>query len=270
MILVWAACTLAFAEDAPKTMTKLTVKLESPEIPKDSFAAQPKRLYRAGARYCRTEENPDLENGIHGLLIINEPDSWLVNLMDKTGKHILDPGPTYNCRMPIFTNGEDIKSAEDLKLPLMDLEFGRELEFFRPRSGAPKAGPVLRSKATMVYSVQAGNSELLLFTGGEPEAPVAVIRQKDKVREILWYGEFEEIPFDAKMFAKPEGIAIQERSRNSRRPSVDWRWHVFRPSSLGVCGRSEVAWRKIAVFSGRAEDEDTLNNKAYAAVSTGI
>ena len=66
-------------------MTMLTVKLESPEVPKESFAAQAKRMYRAGSRYCRIEENPDLEHGIHGLVIINEPDTWMVNLLDKTG-----------------------------------------------------------------------------------------------------------------------------------------------------------------------------------------
>jgi hypothetical protein len=68
------------------------VKLESPEIPKDSFAAQVKRMYRAGSRYCRTEEGPDLEHGIHGLVVINEPDSWLINRFDKTAKHMVDPG----------------------------------------------------------------------------------------------------------------------------------------------------------------------------------
>ena len=65
-------------------MTKLTVKVESPDIPKDSFAAQAKRMYRAGSRYCRIEENPDPQNGIHGLVIVNEPDSYLINRLDKT------------------------------------------------------------------------------------------------------------------------------------------------------------------------------------------
>lgn len=189
-------------------MTKLVVKLESPEIPKVSFAAQAKRMYRAGSRYCRTEENPDLEHGIHGLVVINEPDSWLINRFDKTAKHMVDPGPTYNCRMPIFVNREDLKSAE--AKALMELEFGREFEFFKPRSGTPKPGPVLREKATMVYSTQAGDWQLFLFTAGDPEAPVAVIRKSHKTREIIWYGEYAQIPFDAKLFAKPDGLKVEE------------------------------------------------------------
>jgi len=209
-ILLFGAYTLALAEDAPKMMTHLTVKLESPEIPKDSFAAQAKRIYRAGSRYCRVEENPDLEHGIHGLMIINEPDVWMINRLDKTAKHIVDAGPTYNCRLPMFVNGEDVKSAEDVKKPLMELEFGQEMEYFKPRSAAPHPGPVLQGKSTMAYATQAGDSQLFLFTTGDPEVPVAVVRKNDKTREILWYGEYTQIPFDAKLFAKPEGVKIEE------------------------------------------------------------
>ena len=66
-------------------MTKLIVRLESPEVPGQSFAAKPKTLYRAGTGYCRTEELPDPEHGIHGLMIINEPDVWMVNRLRNWG-----------------------------------------------------------------------------------------------------------------------------------------------------------------------------------------
>ena len=65
---------LAFSQQSPEIMMKLAVRLESPEIAKESFAAQPKLMYRAGNGYCRTEELPDIERGIHGLMILNEPD----------------------------------------------------------------------------------------------------------------------------------------------------------------------------------------------------
>jgi hypothetical protein len=210
VVMLLAVSAAAFGEDAPATMTKLMVKLESPEIPKDSFAAQPKRIYRASARYCRTEENPDPENGIHGLMIVNEPDIWMINRLDNSARHIVDEGPTFNCRMPIFATNEDVKSAADVDKPVMQLEFGRELEYFRPRSKAPTAGPVLQGKATRVYTVDDGGWQLFLFTGGDPEAPVSVVRKNDKTREILWYGEYEQLPFDAKLFARPEGVKIEE------------------------------------------------------------
>jgi hypothetical protein len=113
-------------------MTKVEVFLEGPDIPAGSFATKPKVMYRAGTRYCRTEEAPDPENGIHGLAIVNEPDYWMVNLLKKTAQHAVDPGPTFNCHLPIFPDTEK------------DLEFGFELEYFKKKGAIPQKGPVLQ------------------------------------------------------------------------------------------------------------------------------
>jgi len=201
---------VALAEEPPQTMTRIVARLQSPDIPGESFAAQPKVIYRAGNRYGRSEELPDRERGIHGLTIINEPDSWLINLFTKTGQHLLDTGPTFNCRMPIFIYTDDVKSAEDLKKPLLELEFGWELAYFKGKGAVANEGPVLQGKPTKVYAVTAGNWQLFLFTSGEPERPVAVARDRGKTREVIWYGAYEELPFDPKLFTKPEGVKVEE------------------------------------------------------------
>jgi hypothetical protein len=201
--------TGSFGQQFPETMIKLAVRLESPDIAKESFAAKPKLMYRAGNGYCRTEELPDIEHGIHGLMILDEPDAWMVNLLTKTAQHFVDSGPTFNCRMPMF-RGEQVKSAEDMKNPLLELEFGRELAYFKGKGATPKEGPVLQDKPTAAYTVEVGDSELFLFTTGKPEQPLAVARQHENVREIYWYTTYEQLPFDRKLFAKPEGITIME------------------------------------------------------------
>ncbi len=38
----------------------------------------------------------------------------------------------------------------------------------------------------------------------------AVARQHSGTREIYWYGEYKQIPFDSKLFAKPAGVKIEE------------------------------------------------------------
>jgi len=220
-VILWAAVRLLFTallgiclsargEDVPATMTRLMVKVESPDIAKDSFAAQAKRILRAGSGYCRIEENPDLANGIHGLLITNEPDSWMINRLDKTARHFVDQGPTFNCRLPIFGNSDEIKSAKDANRPLMRLEFGREFEFFKEKSGPPHPGPVMQGKETKVYSADWEGWHLFLFTSGQPEIPVAVVRKNEKTRDIIWYGEYLELPFDPQLFAKPNDVKIEE------------------------------------------------------------
>src|SRR6202035_5349804 len=99
----------------------------------------------------------------------------MVNLLTKTGQHLIDPGPTFNCRMPIFVRGEDIKSDADVNKPLMGLEFGLEHAFFMERGATPTQGPTLQGEPTRVYSVEIADSKLFLFTNGVPERPVAVV-----------------------------------------------------------------------------------------------
>ena len=197
------------ARQVPKVMIKVSVRLERSDLAPESFAAKPKVMYRAGSAYCRTEEMPDPEHGIHGLTIINEPDAWMVNLLTKTARHLVDSGPTFNCRMPIFHDGQ-MESGPDVK-GLSELEFGREMEYFKEKGALSSEGPVLQGKPTRVYASGVGGSQILLFTTGAPERPWAVARkQGDDVTESFWYGAYEELPFDAKLFTRPEGVKIEE------------------------------------------------------------
>jgi hypothetical protein len=191
-------------------MTKVVVRFESPDVPEASFVAQPKTMYRAGTRYCRIEELPDTEHGIHGLVVVSEPDEWLVNLLTKTAQHQVDPGPTFNCRLPVFVSAEDIKSVEDTRSQLMGLEFGREFAYFEGKGATSGPGPTLQGKTTTAYTVEIGDSQLLLFSSGKPEKPVAVTRQRGSKREVYWYGTYEEVPFDPQLFVKPEGVKIED------------------------------------------------------------
>lgn len=76
-------------------MMKIVTRDTSPGTPAASFGAKPKTLYRMGETYGRSEEMPDPPERIHGLMVIAEPKVWMINLWDKTGRLIIDPGPTY-------------------------------------------------------------------------------------------------------------------------------------------------------------------------------
>lgn len=187
----------ALAEEPPRTMTKVEVRLEGPDIPAGSFATKPKVMYRAGTRYCRTEEAPDPEKGIHGLGIINEPDYWMVNLLTKTGQHAVDPGPSFNCHLPIFADSDK------------NLEFGLELQYFKSKGATPGPGGVLQTKSTTLYRVEIGDSILALYTYGTPELPMAAARVRGSKGEIFWFSGYGQLPFDAALFAKPGGVRIE-------------------------------------------------------------
>eukprot|EP01036_Dinobryon_divergens_P046222 gene46222-61811_t len=86
---------------APPTLTRIVTRSVGPDIQRGSFRAEPITLYRKGELYLRNEEAPDPEQRLHLLTIVSEPDVWTVNLMDKTGKHVVDPGPNFVAHAPI-------------------------------------------------------------------------------------------------------------------------------------------------------------------------
>jgi hypothetical protein len=202
-------CGISAAQQPPKNMTKVEVVLQSPDAPAGSFAAKPKVFYRAGNRYCRIEEATDSEQGMHNLLIVNEPDYWTVNLVTKTGQHSVDPGPTFNCHLPVFAYGTP-QSLDEETRQIRQLEFGQEFEFFKEKGATAEKGPVLQTKETLVYRAKVGTAALALFTYGTPERPLAVALQREGKSDLFWYSGYGQINFDSKLFAKPENVKIEE------------------------------------------------------------
>jgi hypothetical protein len=198
-----------FAQQLPHTMTKIVAQLQSSDVPADSFAAKPKTIFRAGTQYCRVEEAPDPEHGIHGLMIVNEPDAWMVNLATKNAQHMVDPGPTFNCRLPIFANRISEVPQDEAKA-IGGLEFGNEFDFFKSKGATQQTGPVLQTKQTTMYKLQFGDSALALFTYGTPERPLAVAWTRGDKHDIFWYSGYGQVDFDPALFAKPSGVAIED------------------------------------------------------------
>src|SRR5438270_9138494 len=193
LVLVLALLCPSFsAEDAPAKMTHVIVRMSGTDIPADSFAAKQKVYWRAGNRYCRVDEEPDPEKGIHGRTVINEPDAWLINLADHTAKHILDKGPTFNCRLPIFAG-----DPETTKSKLGELEFGRELEFFRSNGAEQIEGPQLQFNASY-YELTIGESVLRPVERVDIHAPILIgfIRGEKtfEVHYLLWD---DQVPYKA-------------------------------------------------------------------------
>ncbi len=208
LLACFVSCSL-LAQQPPKTMTKMVVQLQGSDVPDDSFAAKPNTMWRAGTKYCRVEEQPDPEHGINGVIIVNEPETWMVNLADGTAKHMTDPGPTFNCRLPIFA-GWLSDLPEDAAKQVGGLQFGHEIEFFTAGGAKPLKGPELQSQQTTVYQINFGEVSLALFTYGTPERPLAVAFKRGDKHEILWYSDYGEVDFDAKLFEKPIGVKIEE------------------------------------------------------------
>jgi hypothetical protein len=189
----------------PTKMTNVIVQMSGTDIPADSFAAKPKVYWRASNQYCGVDEEPDPDNNIHGRTVISEPDAWLINLADGTAKHLIDQGPTFDCKLPVFA-----LDPETAKSKIGELEFGRELAFVQANGAKAVEGPKLEFKANY-YELTVGDSVLKLVERADIGAPllIALIRGNSivQVRYLLWD---DQVPFKANMFAKPTGVKIEE------------------------------------------------------------
>src|SRR5712692_8286049 len=117
----------ALASCAPPRMLRIVTTVESPGLPADHFAGQPKTLYRFGNAYGRVEEVLNRQTGLHLLVIVSEPDIWVINRVNMSGQHMVDRGPSLDFRAPIVPGAK----SERWK----DLEFGCEEDFMK-KAGA--------------------------------------------------------------------------------------------------------------------------------------
>ncbi len=158
-------------------MTKIVFRSMSPDTAPDSFGAQPKTLYRVSDKYWRIEEAPDPARGIHNLRITREPDAWVINLLDNTARHIIDPGPTFFARLPIIST-------------------------LKP-NGQPDCNAL---------AIKSGAREVTLLLDPDTSKPVEMdVRKDGKPDFSIRYLSYEtDLPFDPSLFEPPQGLKITE------------------------------------------------------------
>ena len=71
-------------------------------------------------------------------------------------------------------------------------------------------GPVLQGKATTAYEVIVGDSQLFFVHDRSARAALGGSAAGRKRARDFWYGIYEQLPFDPKVFARPEGVKIEE------------------------------------------------------------
>lgn len=195
----------SFCQDAPKTMTKIAARGVEPTPEPGSFSSQAKIYWRAGTKYARIAEAEDPKNHIHGLAVIAEPDAWMINLFDKSGKHMVDRGPTLDVHLPIFP------STAGTKTKLDGLEFGNEIEFFMKNSATRAPSEVVGGKAAVRYDLRIGNSKVTLWTDTRTKKPVQISQTKDMQTLTFEYVSYEDdLAFDPALFRPPSGVRMEE------------------------------------------------------------
>ena len=115
---------------APPKLVHIVASNVTPGLAAGAFETLPKNIYRIGDGRVRVDEALDAANGIREVVVISEPDSWLANLHDGSGQHIVDAGPSFLAKAPVF-------GLKDVPAKLLELELGCEAAFIAAYAPAP-------------------------------------------------------------------------------------------------------------------------------------
>ena len=195
----------AHADCNPPGLFRIVSANSSPGSPKDSFARKPKVTYRAGNGLVRQEEMPDTAGGVHQLSVIHWPDLWVVNLLTKTGEHVVDDSP----KSGVHVAALGVEPSDGLPPAWAELEFGCEWDFF----AANKAKQVPTEKHDMTkHQLTDGAWRVTLMTARDSQVPWALMLSKnDNVVYAIRYVAYEHRDeIDPALFTKPEGIKFEE------------------------------------------------------------
>jgi len=194
----------ARAED-PK-MVFMEYKVVAFGIAPDSFQAQPKKLWRVADTHLRLEEVKHPETGEQRLVIVAQPDVWVIDRIKGRGRHDVDPGPTYKVKFPVFTaSGSDEIEA---------LEMGREVEYFREH-GAKEVGEKTVGDVKCTESmVEIAGRKLSLYTRKSDGLPFqVVVLIGDRALAVRYLRYERGLAVDKALFAPPAGVQIEEAKK---------------------------------------------------------
>jgi len=202
-LLPLCAGTASRAECAPSGLVKIAYRDATPTIPQDSFAAQPKVLYRLGTQYGRIDEATDPENLTKRLIVVNEPDTWRVNLLTKKGVYKYDRSEPLRFEAPIFDGPQHPEF-------LRSMEFGCELAFMKEHATQPPETVTVAERELLSYQLEQGRHRIMLAVIPGSERPFALGYFVDgEMVQYLRYLVYQDgLPADSRVFWPPAEIEI--------------------------------------------------------------
>jgi hypothetical protein len=205
LFLIGLAGSAAAATCAPPSLVHIVTTETTPGIDPQSFDAQPKSLFRQGAKHSRLEEQPDDRNKVHGLAVIDEPNIWMANLYDGTGRHIVDPGPALATKAAVF--------ADDRISPrILDLEFGCEAAYIAANAPKVDRTETVDGVALDIHRVTDGTEAVEILV--KPGAVTPSFARYYRSGKLVWairYDLYEVgVAEDPDMFTAPKGVKYVE------------------------------------------------------------
>jgi hypothetical protein len=205
LVFILLLSSIALADSKP-TVTKLTIRYIAPDLASGAAGAKPKTFYLAADRYARIEQETDALHSPN-LIIVNEPDVWLIDLATRSGSHSVNPGPDLTVHNPIL--GAD--SPEEL----FDFEFGHELEFLTQIHAKLVDSKEIRGTQCTTREFEAGGYLVIMYLDAKKSVPVELkaFKNGDLIFRIEYLNYDSGLPFDPSLFKPPKEVTLTEQKQ---------------------------------------------------------
>ena len=192
---------------APERLVRMTIRNISPGLAAADPRAQPRVIWRQGAKLLRSEESPDLATGGAAMVvIISEPDIWTFNLANRRGGHALDPGPVLEVQAPI------LPVIPDLPPDFRTLEFGCEAAFVAAHAPQPVRNVPWGKTVLAAHMATVGDHSIAFLMDSRRSAPVLIsyARAGAPVFAIRYDAWRADLPEQPDLFLPPKNVQITE------------------------------------------------------------
>ena len=194
---------MAPAGAGEQAMLHVVFRYVAPEIEAGSFRASTREIWRVGNQFLRLEEAPDPKVGLHGLVIVDAPHSYMINRYESRGVHVFDTDPDPRVHFPLFPVEGPTRVQE--------LEFGNEQEFFRTEGARAVARHAVDGELCDVFELKMDDSVMSLFVGVTSGRPVKISIRSPEMQYSIRYEIYERLPEpDWSLFRVPGNVTIME------------------------------------------------------------
>ncbi len=196
---------LASAACAPASLVHIVTTETTPGIDPKSPDAKPQSLFREGAKKSRLEQQPDDADQVHVLAVIDEPNIWMANLADRTGRHMVDPGPVLQTRAAVF-------SDDRISPRILELEYGCEAAYVAANAPKVERNETIDGVTLDVHRVVDGSEAVEILE--KPGASAPLVARYYRAGKLVWAVRYDlydtDAPSDPAMFVQPPGIKFED------------------------------------------------------------
>jgi len=202
LIALFLASLTPGAQAADDKMLFAEYRVISADLAASSPEARPRKIWRLSEEFLRFEDIPNPETKAHILIIVDEPDIWIIDRNKNQGQHTVDPGPHYAVHFPIFPR----EPSEKLK----KLEFGSELKFFQDNGATEPPSQSVDGIKCKLYRLKLDDREVTLFLKPD-NLPLQIEVQSASTKYAVRFLKYDpDQKPDMSLFKVPSGIKIIE------------------------------------------------------------